>query len=267
MMSPAYTWNWPTMTPWGMEAAVGHFDQQYQRDRARWSAGEPHRKQRNENEHDGGKERRLERQARHSNGPIGLGSVVVGRSIELGLDRGDQTLRIVALSGEVGAGTGQSRPGRGVKRKLSHRSGKATRAPHVDEPTGPVVVELPGDPAAVRAADHRHTGELRLGDDHATRLFEGRVDEDVSRGQGVEHPIVRERPDEGDPIGKATLGGPALCWTTRPEAVPDHVERRMRQPSSNLSEGFDRSGPVLARAPRTENREELGALARRPADG
>jgi hypothetical protein len=73
------------------------------------------------------------------------------------------------------------------------------------------------------------------------------VYEDIGRGQGVEHPIVREWTDEGDPIGKATLSGPALYWTTRPEAVPDHVERRMRQPGSNLSEGFDRSD-VFARA-------------------
>ena len=123
---------------------AGHFDQQQQRDSARWSAGEAHRQQPNKHEHDGGKERRLERQARHSNGPIGLGSLVAGRGIEQGLDRGNETLRIVPLSGEVGAGTGQPRPGRVVKRKLSHRPGKATRAPHVDEPTGPVVVECPG---------------------------------------------------------------------------------------------------------------------------
>ncbi len=78
------------------------------------------------------------------------------------------------------------------------------------------------------AADHRHTGDLCFGDGHAERLFERRVDKDVSRGQGVEHAIVRKRTHEDDPNAKATLGGPALCWTTSPKTWSDHVERRMR---------------------------------------
>jgi hypothetical protein len=86
--------SWPTKEAWLAEADGSnqncdhrfegrgsvHFDQQQQRDRARRSAGELQRKQRNEHDRDRSEMHRFKRQSCHSHGPIGRRRVAIIRT-------------------------------------------------------------------------------------------------------------------------------------------------------------------------------------------
>jgi hypothetical protein len=128
----------------------------------------------------------------------------------------------MSQANEVFTGPRQPGPFRGIKREFYHCRRDATRRPYIDESTSVVVVELPGNATAAGAADYWHPRKLRFADDHAARLLERWVDEDVSRSERFEYLLVRKGTDEGDSLGDVTFGCPAFCRTARSKPMPNH---------------------------------------------